>query len=95
MITVLTDYKNDKDSLIKDMAEREKIISDYKIYGKLNRYDAINKILNLRAKDKDIREITTAELAKSSTPFSISSDRQIVAELEWQKEILETKLSLL
>lgn len=30
MINTSTDYKNNKESLIKDIAEREKIIFDYK-----------------------------------------------------------------
>mgnify|MGYP004495516145 CR=1 FL=1 len=30
MINTSTDYKNNKESLIKDIVEREKIISDYK-----------------------------------------------------------------
>lgn len=90
----LTNYGNDRDSLIKDIAERGKIISDYKNYGNLDRDKAINKILDLRTKDKDVRKITTANLAISSIPFCMSSDEQIVAELEWQKKILETKLSL-
>ena len=36
-----TNYKNDKDSLIKEIVEREKIISDYKIYSILDRNKSI------------------------------------------------------
>lgn len=91
MINTSTDYKNNKESLIKDIAEREKIISDYKKYGILNRDKAIKKIQELRIKDKEV-EITIAKLAIFSIPFSMSSDEQIIAELDMQKTILEAKL---
>lgn len=58
MVNTSTDYKNNKESLIKDIAEREKIISDYKKYGVLDRDKAINKIQELRIKDKEVEEIT-------------------------------------
>lgn len=48
MINTSTDYKNNKESLIKDIAEREKIISDYKKYGVLDRDKAIKKLQELR-----------------------------------------------
>lgn len=44
MVNTSTDYKNNKGALIKDIAEIEKIISDYKKYGVLDRDKAINKI---------------------------------------------------
>lgn len=91
MINTSTDYKNNKESLIKDIAEREKIISDYKKYGVLDRDKAIKKIQELRIKDKEV-EITIAKLATFSIPFSMSSDEQIIAELDMQKTILEAKL---
>lgn len=91
MINTSTDYKNNKESLIKDIAEREKIISDYKKYGILDRDKAIKKIQELRIKDKEV-EITIAKLATFSIPFSMSSDEQIIAELDMQKTILEAKL---
>ena len=91
MINTSTDYKNNKESLIKDIAEREKIISDYKKYGVLDRDKAIKKIQELRIKDKEV-EITIAKLATFSIPFSMLSDEQIIAELDMQKTILEAKL---
>lgn len=94
MINTSTDYKNNKESLIKDIAEKEKIISDYKKYGILDRDKAIKKIQELRIKDKEV-EITIAKLATFSIPFSMSSDEQIIAELDMQKTILEAKLSAL
>ena len=95
MINTSTDYKNNKESLIKDIAEREKIISDYKKYGILDRDKAINKIQELRIKDKEVEEITIANLATFSIPFSMSTDEQIVAELDMQKEILTAKLIII
>lgn len=92
MINTSTNYKNNKESLIKNIAEIEKIIFDYKKYGVLNRDEAINKIQELRIKDKEVEEITIAKLATFSIPFSMSSDEQIVAELDMQKEILKAKL---
>lgn len=94
-MNISTDYRNDINSLIKDIAEREKIISDYKKYGVLDRDKAIKKIQELRIKDKEVEEITIAKLAISSIPFYMSSDEQIVAELDMQKGILEAKLSAL
>mgnify|MGYP003208434129 FL=1 len=95
MINTSTDYKNNKESLIKDIAEIEKIISDYKKYGVLYRDKAINKIQELRIKHKEVEEITIAKLATFSIPFSMSSDEQIVAELDMQKEILKAKLIII
>lgn len=92
MVNTSTDYKNNKESLIKDIAEIEKIISDYKKNGVLDRDKAINKIQELRIKDKEVEKITIAKLATFSIPFSMSSDEQIVAELDMQKEILKAKL---
>lgn len=94
-MNISTDYRNDINSLIKDIVEREKIISDYKKYGILDRDKAINKIQELRIKDKEVERVTTANLAISSIPFYMSSDEQIVAELDMQKGILEAKLSAL
>lgn len=94
MVNTSADYKNNKESLIKDIAEREKIISDYKKYSILDRDKAIKKIQELRIKDKEV-EITIAKLATFSIPFSMSSDEQIIAELDMQKTILEAKLSAL
>lgn len=84
-----TDYENNINSLINDIAEREKIIFYYKKYSILDRDKAINKIQELRIKDKEVEKITTANLAISSIPFCISSDEQIIAELNMQKRILE------
>ena len=92
MISTSTDYKNNKESIIKDIIDRKKIVFDYRMYGILDRDRAINKIKELRNKDKEVEKITTVSLAISSIPFSMSSDDQIVAELDMQKTILEAKL---
>lgn len=93
MMSDSTNYN--RESLIKDITEREKIILDYKMFGILDRDTAIRKILELRVKDKEVGEITIAALAKSSTPFNISSNEKIVAELAMQRDVLEAKLSAL
>lgn len=92
MISSSTDYKNNKESIIKDIIDRKKIVFDYRMYGILDRDSAINKIKELRNKDKEVEKITTVNLAISSIPFSMSSDDQIVAELDMQKTILEAEL---
>lgn len=92
MISTSNDYKNNKESIIKDIIDRKKIVFDYRMYGILDRDSAINKIKELRNKDKEVKKITTVNLAISSIPFSMSSDDQIVAELDMQKTILEAKL---
>lgn len=92
MISTSTDYKNNKESIIKDIIDRKKIVFDYRMYGILDRDSAINKIKELRNKDKEVKKNTTVNLAISSIPFSMSSDDQIVAELDMQKTILEAKL---
>lgn len=94
-MNISTDYRNDINFLIKDIVEREKIISDYKKYGILDRDKAINKIQELRIKDKEVEKVTTANLTISSIPFYMSSDELIVAEFDMQKKILEAKLSAL
>lgn len=92
MISTSNDYKNNKESIIKDIIDRKKIVFDYRMYGILDRDSTINKIKELRNKDKEVEKITTVNLAISSIPFSMSSDDQIVAELDMQKTILEAKL---
>lgn len=93
MMSDSTNYN--RESLIKDITEREKIILDYKMFGILDRDTAIRKILELRVKDKEVGEMTIAALAKYSTPFNISSNEKIVAELAMQRDVLEAKLSAL
>lgn len=82
----------DKESLIKDIAERENIIFNYQRYGLLDRDDAIKKIQELRISDKDIAEATAVNLSVSSIPFSRSTNDQIVRELAMQRDILQAKL---
>lgn len=82
----------DKISLMKDIDDRNKIIEQYKQFGILNREDAINKIRELRMKDKDILQVTSASLKISSIPFSQSTNDQIVGELIMQNDILLAKL---
>jgi len=74
----------DKASLIKEIHERDIIIC--------NRDDAIRKIQELRKGDKDIATATVVNLSVSSTPFSQSTNDQIVRELAMQRNILQAKL---
>lgn len=82
----------DEESMIKDIAERDAIIRNYQICGFLDRDDAIKKIQELRISDADIMEATAIKLAVSSTPFSQSTNEQIVEELAMQRNILQAKL---
>lgn len=82
----------DKASLIKNIDERDSIISDYQRYGLLDRDDAIKKIQELRISDEDIAAVTTVNLSISSIPFSQSTNDQIVGELAMQRHILQAKL---
>lgn len=79
-------------SLIKDITERDNIIRNYRLYGLLDRDYAIEKILELRRSDNDVATVTAVSLSVSSTPFSQSTNNQIVAELAMQRDILKAKL---
>ena len=82
----------DKVSMIKDIKEIDSIVFNYQKYGSLDRNEAIRKIKELRITDKDIAAATVAGLAISSTPFSHSTNDQIVGELLMQRNILQAKL---
>lgn len=77
----------DKASLIKEIHERDIIICNYQKCGFLDRDDAIRKIQELRKGDKDIATATVVNLSVSSTPFSQSTNDQIVRELAMQRNI--------
>ena len=82
----------DKESMSKDITERENIICNYQRYGLLDRDNAIKKIQELRVKDADVLAVTSANLVVSSIPFSQSTNDQIVDELIMQRNILQAKL---
>ncbi len=82
----------DKQSLIKDINEREKIILDYQNRGILDRNSAIKKIQELRIADKDVASVTALKLATFSVPFTQATNKQLVEELIMQRNILQTKL---
>lgn len=82
----------DNASLLKDITERDNIIRNYQLYGSLDRDYAIKKILELRISDNDVATVTSVNLSVSSTPFSQSTNDQIVAELAMQRDILKAKL---
>lgn len=82
----------DKESIMKDIEEREIIICNYQKYGLFDRDNAIKKIQELRIRDRDIAIATSINLAVFSIPFSQSSNEQIVSELVMQRDILQAKL---
>ncbi len=82
----------DKESMIKDIAERENIICNYQKYGLLDRENAIKKIQELRKGDENVAAITSVKLATSSVPFNQSTNDQLVGELIMQRDILQAKL---
>lgn len=64
----------------------------YQKTGFIDREKAVEKIVELRGKDKDVAEVTVVKLTMSSVPFSQVSDQSIISELKMQCEILESKL---
>ena len=82
----------DKANLIKDIADREKIVLDYQTTGFLDRDRAIEMIIKLRLSDEDVARATTVTLLVSSVPFSQATDQGIVEELKMQIGILSEKL---
>lgn len=79
-------------SLIKDISDRQQIIQLYQKTGFIDRDKAVEKIVELRGKDKDVAEVTVVNLTMSSVPFSQVSNQSIISELKMQCEILESKL---
>lgn len=79
-------------SLIKDISDRQQIMQLYQKTGFIDREKAVEKIVELRGKDKDVAEVTVVKLTMSSVPFSQVSDQSIISELKMQCEILESKL---
>ncbi len=83
----------DQESIMKDIAERENIICNYKKSGLLDRDHAIKKIQELRISDEDIAVATSVKLAISSISFNQATNAQIVGELIMQRDILQAKLT--
>ncbi len=82
----------DRESLLADITERDRIIYNYTHIGILDRDDAIRKIQTLRLKDKKVAKETAAQLAISSIPFTEATNAQIISELIMQRDILQAKL---
>lgn len=61
-----------KFSNAKDIAERQQIIYDYRTYGKIDRANAINKIIELRATNEQLIN----ELEKQIAILTISDTIQ-------------------
>ena len=60
----------DKESMMKDIAERENIICNYQKYGLLDRENAIKKIQELRRDDENVAAITSVKLAIAHKLYS-------------------------
>lgn len=83
----------DKASIINDIQERENVIREFRLYGILNREHAISKIIELRAKDKEVHTAYTLSLSPNSKPLSEFPNTIIINELEYQVAILKVKLA--
>ena len=77
---------SDKEKLIKDIADRNFIINQYKLKGNIDRAEAIRKINELRISDKVVATMSY------SVPFDCATDEQIIAELKMQVDILNAEL---
>lgn len=82
----------DTESLIKDIKERDDIIRKYNLYGLLDRDDAIRKIMELRAKDKEVLQIAIENMTGPITLLDQLTNDQIINELSAQITILLIKL---
>ncbi len=82
----------DKESLIKDINERNIIIQNYQITRSLDRDNAIRKIKELRKTDNDISRVAIIQTAISSTSLYQATNEQIVNELIIQNAVLKAKL---
>lgn len=83
----------DKEKLIKDIADRNFIINQYRLKGNIDRAEAIRKINELRISDNVVATITATKLLSYSVPFNCATDEQVIAELKMQVDILNAELS--
>lgn len=82
----------DTESLIKDIKERDDIIRKYNSFGLLDRNDAIRKIMELRAKDKEVLQIAIENMTGPITLLDQLTNDQLAKELSAQITILLIKL---
>ncbi len=82
----------DTESLIKDIKERDDIIRKYNLYGLLDRDDAIRKIMELRAKDKEVLQIAIENMTGPIALLDQLTNDQLAKELSAQITILLIKL---
>ena len=79
----------DKVSNAKDIAERQQIIYDYRTYGKIDRTNTINKIIELRTTNEQVAMAQWIACASQpSIPIEQATDEQLINELEKQIAIL-------
>lgn len=86
--------KNETDmaSHVKDIVERDRLINTFQRLRLLDQNDAIHKIQELRVRDKEVAEATSAQLSVSSISFRMATNEQIIGELIMQRDVLQAKL---
>lgn len=86
--------KNETDmaSYVKDIVERDRLINTFQRLRLLDQNDAIHKIQELRVRDKEVAEATSAQLSVSSISFRMATNEQIIGELIMQRDVLQAKL---
>lgn len=86
----------DKQSITKDIMDREKIICQFQTTGFLNRNDAIEKITSLQSTDDDIAIATKIKQSESGSVNLYQKDNNlIIANLQFQIDLLKAKLTKL
>lgn len=82
----------DKVNALKDIADRQQLIQDYRRTGYLDRQKAIDKIMELRYTDKEVATIAMKSITPQSTTIFSAPDQSLVSELELQIAILSKKV---
>lgn len=86
----------DKLSLVKDIAEREKIVYQFQTSGFLDRNNAIEKITSLQITDAELALATKAKQAVSgSVSLYQVADNLIITNMQFQIDFLKAKLAKL
>ena len=80
-------------SIEKDINERNEVINTFISTGYLDRDKAVSKIIELRKTDENVAAVTNVKLIQYSVPFSEVPNKNIVAELKMQVDILSVELA--
>ena len=86
--------RDSKVNIVKEIAERDAIIQQYKLTKFLDREKVINMITELRMKDATIAGFYCLDISKSNNIQSlyVETDEQLDMELVKQKQELELKM---